>query len=74
MLNTDLCLVMTNTAELWILNKSGAKCDVGPGELCGFNVGAFSEKPAGRVRQNLSKVVHNKVVNKEIDCIPSKNN
>lgn len=45
--NSDLCLAMTNTAELWLLNKTDAQCDAGPGELCGFNVGAFIEKPLG---------------------------
>lgn len=45
--NSDLCLAMTNTAELWLLNKTDAQCDAGPGELCGLNVGAFIEKPLG---------------------------
>ena len=49
-LNTDLLLVMTTEAELWVLNPGTVQVDVGPGELCGFNLGIIAPKPKGAQR------------------------
>lgn len=49
-LNTDLLLVMTTEAELWVLNPGTVQVDAGPGELCGFNLGIIAPKPKGAQR------------------------
>ena len=33
--------------ELWMLNDGKCALEVGPGELFGFNVGSFNQKPQG---------------------------
>lgn len=47
---SDHCsLVLLENLELWLCNKEAVVCDIGPGELCGFNTGTFTLKPSGRV-------------------------
>ena len=48
-------IVMTDCTpcELWMLNPGQCSVEVGPGELFGFNVGSFSQKPQGFQLNNM---------------------
>ena len=43
------CVVIltTDPVQLWLANFGSVTADVGPGELFGFNVGGFVDKPQG---------------------------
>lgn len=45
----DICVVVTDQSELWLLNSGSAKASLGPAELFGFNTGGFCYKPTGLV-------------------------
>lgn len=42
-----LQVVLTSLGSLWILNRGNEAVDLGPGELFGFNTGAYVEIQAG---------------------------
>ncbi|CAL1131294.1 unnamed protein product [Cladocopium goreaui] len=43
-------LVLTDESELWLQNASDQPVELGPCEIFGFNVGAFTEKKAGTAK------------------------
>ena len=36
-----------NPCEIWLTNFNAVSVEIGPMELCGFNLGSFTDKPAG---------------------------
>ena len=54
-LHADATLVMTADGGLWLMNPSGTQLDLGPGELCGFNLGTNQPKPKGSWEELKSK-------------------
>lgn len=47
--NAALKMILTDGGdELWILNESESVVEIGPAELCGFNLGSLTEKIAGQ--------------------------
>ena len=39
--------IMTDAFELYLVNSTDDKCEIGPCELFGFNLGAIEHRPAG---------------------------
>ena len=47
--NDKVELVLSNEGALWLSNPGARKIEIGPGELCGFNMGTISDKPLSGV-------------------------
>lgn len=48
-LQEGVCVVLTSDGELWLTNFGEVSAEIGPGEVFGFNVGSWQDKPQGQL-------------------------